>query len=144
MRLLALAAAASLVALPAHAFAQETEPESELATVIEKMEDPVVQAGVAGMLAALSEAMLDMPIGPLVEAIERADGEPTGLEEDATIRDLAGPEAEDLPAEMAERVPEMMDAASGMARGFEAMMPMLRAWAEEMEASIAHARDHAG
>ena len=132
MRLLAFAAvAASLVVLPAHAMAQEPDPEfveepapeAELAPLIDKLSDPDVQAGVAGMLAAMSQVMLDMPIGPLAEAIERAGGEPTGYDGDATVRDLAGPGAEAIPAELAERVPEMMNGASGMAKGFEAMLP---------------------
>ena len=143
MRAIALTTAATLAVLAMPAAAQDAEPDTDLAPVIAQMSDPAFQDTMAVMIGSLGEVLLDMTIGPLAEAVERAGGEPTGYGPDARVRDVAGPDAQDLPAELAARTPQMMDAASGMARSLEAMMPVLRAWSEEMAASVAHARDRA-
>ena len=128
-------AAPLLVASPALA---QDEPMGEMAA---KMGDPEVQRAMAAALETMSEALLDVPVGPFAEAA-RAMGKTMGdaeededlerLPPDATLRDLAGPEAERMPREMARRVPAMMGAMAGMAGMLEAMRPMLAAMAERM------------
>jgi hypothetical protein len=53
------------------------------------------------------------------------------------VRDLAGPEAEDAPREIAVRVPQMMGALASLAFALEEMLPQLRAIAEPLAATPA-------
>lgn len=140
MRALSVVAAASLaLASPSIALAQDAEPEpaeSSLSEMTEKLSDPLFQDQAATMAAALMGAFLELPIGPMVEALDQASGgEGPDIDPDARIVDLA-PEAEDLPAEVSERLPEAMSAMSSMAQGFEAMLPALREMADRMKAAV--------
>lgn len=139
----AIAVAASLtLAAPTAAFAQDsTEPpaETSLSELTEKLSDPLFQDQAATMAEALMGAFLELPIGPMVEALDQASGgEGPDIDPDARIVDLA-PEAEDLPREVSERLPEAMSAMSGMAEGFEAMLPALRDMADRMKAAVEQA-----
>lgn len=140
MRAFSVVAAASLaLASPSIALAQDAEPEpaeSSLSEMTEKLSDPLFQDQAATMAAALMGAFLELPIGPMVEALDQASGgEGPDIDPDARIVDLA-PEAEDLPAEVSERLPEAMSAMSSMAQGFEAMLPALREMADRMKAAV--------
>lgn len=124
--------AASFAPLPALA---EERPLAEAAA---KLSDSRVQASMAAALAALGEALLDMPVGPMLRAIEGVDG--TGRESpvpaDARLRDLTGAEAEAMPAELADKVPAMMAGMAGMAGALEAMLPDLEALAKRMAKTL--------
>ncbi|RDC60492.1 hypothetical protein HME9302_01700 [Alteripontixanthobacter maritimus] len=49
-----------------------------------------------------------------------------GLDRDTTLRGLAGPDADNMPGELAEELPRAMDAMADTAKGFAAMLPALR------------------
>ena len=75
------------------------------------------------MAQILFGTLLDLEVGPLSAAIDRAtDGRGPDIDPDARLRDLA-PEAEDLPEEVAEHVPEAMAAMGAMTDGMQAMIP---------------------
>lgn len=144
MRLLALAAAmavaAPLGAVPVIASAQDAPEEvapatdADLSALTDKLSDPDFQDGMGEALSAVSDILLDLPVGPLIEAAEKMAGEPVSdYDRDATVRDLAGPDAERVPEEIRERVPQMMSAMSGMAEGLAVMLPALREMARDME-----------
>ena len=44
------------------------------AEIAEKLNDPMTQYAIAGMLSAMSNAVLEMPVAPMVEAVEKASG----------------------------------------------------------------------
>ncbi|WP_133303999.1 hypothetical protein [Aurantiacibacter aquimixticola] len=126
------AALLTSASLAAPAAAQETE-ERPLAGLTEAMEDPATQEQVSHTVAALVGALMEMPVGPLVEAMGEMTGEPgPDIDPDARIRDLMGAEAADAPEIVAERLPAMMGAMAQMAGAFEAVLPQLREAAESL------------
>lgn len=140
MRAIIFAAASALaLATPATAMAQEPPAETGVSELADRLNDPAEQERLAGMFAALGEIMLELPVGPMLEATAKAAGEDApDIDRDARLRDLAGPEAERLPQELSEKVPEMMGMMAGMAEGIETMRPLLEAWAQTMREQIKH------
>jgi len=135
-RFLLAASALALVAGAAPASARE----GSTARMAEKMRDPDTQHAMAAAVAAMSEAMLDMPLEPLARAAEAIGDRRTARElRGARLGDVAGPEARRLPHEMAARLPAMMGAAGGMADAVEQMTPALKAMAKEMGARMSEA-----
>ncbi|MEM8725677.1 MAG: hypothetical protein AAGE86_09170 [Pseudomonadota bacterium] len=144
MRALPIAAATLLVfALPSAAFAQETAteaPDTTLAEMSEKLADPEFQDQAATIAQVLVGTLLNLEVGPLAEAVNEATGgEGPAIDPDARVRDLA-PGADELPGEVADRLPEAMNAMSGMAEGMQNMLPALRDMAERMRASMEQVR----
>jgi hypothetical protein len=115
-----------------------------------KLNDPRTQQALAGTMATLMQALMSMKAAPFVQmmdgmegAMERATGEksedrqsPRTIDPDATLGDLAGPEARAMPEQMAEKVPAMMGAMAGMAGSMEAMLPELEAMAKQLKKSL--------
>lgn len=133
LRSLALAAPAAALLLPLPAQASD---ESELGPVIESLADPDRQQAMAQTLSTLSQMLLDLPLAPMARAMAQAAGEDTeSIDPQMTLRQLS-PDAERVPEELSDRVPEMMGAMAGMAQGMEAMLPALRQMAEQMERSF--------
>ena len=111
----------------------------------EKMRDPATQATMAAAVRAMSEAMLDMPLEPFADAAEAVGDRRTARRmRGARLRDVAGPEAEDMPRELAHQLPAMMGAMGGMAATVETMTPALKAMAKEMGARMSEAMRGAG
>ena len=136
MRLPIIAAAAFAATAPLPALAQEVDT-SRLADAVEAMDDPAMQEQVSLMAAALVGVLLEMPVGPLMEAASEAAGEDApAVDPNATVRDLMGPQAAEAPEIVAERLPEMMGAAASMAGAMggalEAMLPHLRDMADRL------------
>ncbi|MEZ5742698.1 MAG: hypothetical protein R3D89_02910 [Sphingomonadaceae bacterium] len=128
--LAACLAAAAL--LPAPAMAQE----SSVSEIQEKLNDPMTQYAVAGMISAMSKAMLEMEIGPFMKSMEQATGRHSNVPEDATVADLAGTNPDEVQDKLIETVPAMMASAGTMAGAFEKMLPQLREMAERMKDAI--------
>lgn len=136
MRALTLGAALCALAMPLPAAAQE----SQLGELSDKLSDPATQEQLAETVATLSEVLLDLPLAPMMEAVAEATGEdPERVDPDATLRSMA-PEAERVPDEIADRLPQMMGMMAGMAKGMEAMLPALRQMAERMEVATRDVR----
>lgn len=139
MRILGVAAAGLLVfAVPSAATAQDasTHDAQALTELSEKLADPAFQEQSAIMGEALMQVLLDLPVGPMAEALNKAtDGRSPAIDPDATVRDLA-PKAEQLPGEVGENLPVAMTALSGMTEGMAAMLPALRNMAQRMKATM--------
>lgn len=137
MRLPLIAAASLAVAAPLPALAQDAQ-ESPLAAAVEAMDDPAMQEQVGLMAAMLVGAMMEMEVGPLMQAAAEMSGEEASpVDRRARVRDLLGPDlAADAPARVAERVPQMMGAMATMAGAFERMLPELRSMAERLPADL--------
>lgn len=142
----AVAAVVLAFAMPSIAHAEELptdNPEVDLAELSDKLADPNVQAHAAAMVQVLMGHMLDLEIGPLADAMNRAtEGRGPDIAPDARIRDLAT-EAEDMPQEFAERLPDAMNSMSAMADGMGQMIPSLLEMADRMREAMEQVRDPA-
>ncbi|WP_427969778.1 hypothetical protein [Altererythrobacter sp.] len=140
MRSSYLAVAAALAAAsPVSLAAQEVVPDSDsrVADLSDRLSDPEEQERIAGMVDAMGEIFLAMPVGPMMEALSEATGEDgPDVDRNATVRDLAGPGADRLPAEIADKVPHMMGMMAAMARSMDAMRPMLEAMGQSLREEI--------
>lgn len=112
--------------------------ESRAGDVADKLSDPGAQLAASAALAAMAETILDIDIAPYARAVAAAGGGHAvrDLPPDARLRDLAGPEAERMPREIAREVPRAMGSASELARSLDAMMPELRRTARRLKDAI--------
>jgi hypothetical protein len=105
----------------------------------EALANPGTQQAIAGAMAAMTEALLDMKVGSFAKAMEGmsdAAGDRKAarrIDPNATLGDLAGPEARRMPGEVARKLPQMMGAMAGMAGAMETMLPQLEAMGEKMK-----------
>lgn len=111
---------------------------SEVAQVAKQLRDPQMQGAMAAAVRAMSDAMLDMKIAPLLEAAEaiRDPDRARDVDPDARLRDYAGNSAEDMPEQLSRRLPAMMGAMGGMAEAVEEMTPALKGMAKQMGAAV--------
>jgi hypothetical protein len=79
-----------------------------------------------------------MKVAPLAKAMEQMGNRETArsIPRNATLADLAGPEARRMPREISQKVPMMMGAMAGMSEAMEAMLPQLEAMAEKMKNAL--------
>ena len=102
-----------------------------LADVSAAMRDPLTQQRMAGAVRAMSDALLDLRVAPLLKAIEAVEGGSTdAVDPELSLRDYAGPDAERVPRELSRRLPETMDALGEVTAAFEAALPAFAAAAE--------------
>ena len=128
-----LAAGAALSPLPALAQDDLPSDESELARAADEMSDPVRQEQVAVMTKAVMASLLEVPIGKLLQSAATIAGEdPEEIDPNTTLREVAGPEADEAPRQLAAAVPRMMDAAGALAGAFETLLPELRRIGEDI------------
>ena len=119
----ALLATAALAPVPALA------RDHSLAKAANQLNNPELQHTIAGAMAMLSEAMLGMKMAPFAKAMQgmgRMAGDKDdmpAIDPDATLGDMMGPEARDMPRQMSSQVPQMMDAMAGMAGAVDEMLP---------------------
>jgi hypothetical protein len=125
--------AASLVAValaPVPAMARAKTP----ADAAKVLSDPKMQIAVTAALASMAEAMLDLKVGPFMKAMDTATGkEDSDVPADATLRDIAGPQADDLSENIARKAPQMMGAMAGMAGAMDEMLPQLKEMGKRMK-----------
>jgi len=139
MRTIALAPVLVALAAPAPALAQD-RTEEDAARVADTLRDPALQESVAAGMVAASEALLDVPLAPLARAVAEAAGDnPRDVDPNMTLRSVS-PEAQNVPAEIHDKLPRVMGAMAGMAGGVSAMIPALREMAARMEEAIEQAR----
>ena len=138
-----------LLAAPALALVLAASPaaarDDSVRRMADQMRDPATQQAVARAVAAMSEAMLDMPLDPLARMADAMGDRRTARRmRGATVGDYAGPEARDVPYEMSRKLPALMGQAGGMVAAAEEMTPALKAMAREMGARMKDAmRDSA-
>ena len=121
------------------------DDDSSINDVADKMSDPAMQYGVAATVERATAAMMNVPVGPLAEAIEQARPGTVNrrIRRDTTVGDLAGRDAAYLPEELADRSRDMMGMMGGFARAMSAMMPGLERMSREMEESFRTAKAQA-
>ncbi|MBL0916283.1 MAG: hypothetical protein IBJ13_12475, partial [Sphingopyxis sp.] len=101
-------AALPLIALAAPMPAAAADARSTVAA----LNDPAMQDRLADTVTALVDAMMQMPVGPLAEAVARVDPESDAayIPRDATVGDMAGRDRHD-----AERMGDDVRASARMA-----------------------------
>lgn len=128
---------AALAIAPLPVSAHDSVPTAVGEDLAGKLADPRNQIAATVALTALSEMLLDLRIEPFRRAMATiGDENAADLPPDARLRDLAGPDAEDLPGEIGRRVPRTMGAAAGMIGSFQDLMPELRATIDRMKRAL--------
>jgi len=134
-----------LLALAAPAVAQD-ETDENLDRMTRAMGDPVRQEALARAMGAMTDVLLDMPLGPIVAPIAEAAGEdPRRIDRDATLRKMS-PGAGDVSRQIERQLPRAMGAMAGMSGAMAGMLPQLREAAERMRDALPEAdldRDYA-
>ncbi len=139
LRSAVLAFAACTVAVaPVPALARDQQHTGgKAAEIAEKLNDPMTQYALAGMLSAMSKAVLEMPVAPMIDAAGKASGGRLGkLPRDARLGDLAGADHDKLREQIVEHVPRAMAAMGALATAAEAMKPELERMARTMRESM--------
>ena len=129
------AAALAAALVPAAATARDRDGARAMAV----LSNPESQAALGEAMAGLVEALMQVRAAPFVKALDRADPgrRDRGIDPDATLGDLAGPEARAVPRQIEQRLPQMMGAMAGMAEAVDAMRPQLEAMAKQMQERMA-------
>ena len=136
----ALAAGTALVPLPA--LAQDAAEDSGLARAAEEMRDPVRQEQVAVMAEAVIASLLEMPVGNLLRsAAEIAGEDPEEIDPNTTLREAAGPGADEAPRLAARALPKMMSATGALAGALETMLPEMRRIGEDIARNLPEVAD---
>jgi len=115
------------------------DTQADMIAVADRLEDPALQDGVAGIVESVTERMMQLPVGKFIAAIENARPGTIkrGIREDATIADLAGSEADGLGAELGKQSRIAMNMMSGLTEALAGMMPQLEALGRDLEKSVA-------
>jgi hypothetical protein len=134
--LLAASSALALAPLPAAAQDQSAGG-ADAGDIAAKLNDPLTQYAVAGMLSAMSKALLEMRVDPLVDAIEQASGRRIGkLPDNARVADLAGTDHDRVREQIVTRVPRAMAAMGALAAAAKAMTPEIERAARRMRDAV--------
>ncbi len=120
---------------------QNFAADDDLSAMANRMGDPLVQDGVSLAVERATDAMMRLPIGRFVDAIERARPGTVDrhIRGDATIADVAGRDSRYLPQELGDRSREAMGMMSGFARAIATMMPEFERMGRDMEDSVREA-----
>ncbi|HEV7233115.1 MAG TPA: hypothetical protein VGN36_02645 [Sphingorhabdus sp.] len=123
----------------------ESDNSAAMEEIADRIDDPATRYGVAAAVEGVTGAIMNMPIGGLTDAIERARPGTVDrrLPRDARLGDLAGASADRLPQKMGARSLEAMEMMGGFARVMAAMMPEFERMGREMEESFRAAKAEA-
>lgn len=126
----------SAVVSPATAASTEkADAAGSMTDMADRLADLAIQDSVSGMVEKMSSAMLRLPVGKFVAAIEEArpGSVKKKVQEDATLADLAGPQAEAVPKLLGQESRTAMKMMSGFAKAFAVMLPQFEELGKEME-----------
>jgi hypothetical protein len=116
--------------------AQPAERGPEQIRIPSELTDPTLVERIAKMSEALSEALLDMPVGELEAA---AEGRPvTDADRRRTVRDVSRLSERDVQQRIAEARPRVEAAMQAFARALPAMTSALSKAADEVERATAN------
>ena len=101
------------------------------------MRDPVRQEQVAVMAEAVIASLLEMPVGNLLRsAAEIAGEDPDAIDPNTTLREAAGPGANEAPRLAARALPKMMSATGALAGALGTMLPEMRRIGEDIARNL--------
>jgi len=127
MRLVPVAAALCALALPA---AAQSAPEAEVAR---RLEDPVVQEGVAMAVASMAAIVLDTRVGALAQIL----GPESGIRPSDTLRDVERRRDPDFEARLHQDTRRAVATMGALASGAAAMRGEIQRTADRLEAAMA-------
>ncbi len=115
------------------------DAEADMLAMGDRLADPDLQDGVAYMAEKMGETMMRLPIGKFASAIEKARPGTVrkNVRDNATLADLAGRNAEDIPAMIGKESRTAMKMMSGFTKAFASMMPEFEKLGREMETAMA-------
>ena len=113
--------------------------QNELLDTADLLRNPAAQDAAAIMTERLGETILRLPVGKLASAIERARPGTieNDIDEDATVADIAGPDAAALPSQLGKQSRIAMEMAGGLAEAFSAFLPELEQLGRDLGKSMA-------
>ena len=116
-----------------------------ISNIADRMDDPLIQDGISNTVERMAGAMMNMRVGPLAEAIERARPGTVKrrIRRDSTVGDLAGRDADYMPERLGDKSREVMGMMGGFARAMASMMPEFERLGREMEDSVNSAKNDA-
>jgi hypothetical protein len=122
--------------------ADTSDAEADMLAMAEKLEDPDMQDGVAFMAERMGETMMRLPIGKFASAIEKArpGSVRKRMRDDATLADLAGRDAEDIPEMLGKESRSAMKMMGGFTKAFAGMMPEFEKLSRDMEKTMANVK----
>ena len=117
----------------------EQSEQSDMSAMADKLSDADLQDGVAFMAERMGETMMRLPIGKFASAIEKARPGTVRkrVREDATLADLAGRDARNIPALIGRESRTAMKMMSGFTKAFAGMMPEFEKLSREMAVTMA-------
>ena len=115
------------------------DTQADMLVIADRLEDPALQDGVAGIVESVTERMMQLPVGRFIAAIEsaRPGTIKRDIGEDATIADLAGSDADGLGTELGKQSRIAMNMMSGLTEALAGMMPQLEALGRDLEKRVA-------
>ena len=118
------------------------DAEAEMLAMGDRLADPDLQDGVAYMAEKMGETMMRLPVGKFASAIEKARPGTVRkkVRDNTTLADLAGRDAEDIPAMIGKESRTAMKMMSGFTKAFAGMMPEFEKLGREMETAMAEVK----
>lgn len=106
--------------------------------IARRLDDPATRYGVAAAVEGITGNIMNLPVGGLADAIERARPGTVDrrLPRNARVGDFAGGNVDRLPQKMGARSLEAMEMMGGFARAMAAMMPEIERLGRHMEESL--------
>ncbi len=133
--------ATTFLVLSAPVFAQDTpSPAAEKAQdMADKLNDPVMQAALAGGMEAMVDSVLDMRVDGIAKAMEPLTGKSSHMR-GKTVRDMAARDDPHFDERVHDSTRSMVSGAGAMAGGLAAAMPELEAAMRKMGDAMDRAR----
>ncbi len=135
---IALALIASPAAFANSKAAPVSDASAEMIAVADEMSRPENVKKIANMVEGIAGAMMEMPVGQMAAAIEKASPGilKSSIPANATVADLAGEDADKLPREFATKTRDMMSMAGSFARVFAELLPQFERMSKDMEERV--------
>lgn len=135
-----VATAVLLISTPAFAQAEPARASEKAQVLADKLNDPVMQAALAGGLDAMVQSVLDMRVDGVAKAIEPLTGKPSNMR-GKTVRDLASRDDPHFDERVHDGSRRAVAGAGAMAGGLAAAMPELEAAMRKMGDAMERVRD---
>lgn len=139
MRIL-LATAVLVISTPAFAQAEPSRASEKAQAVADRLNDPIMQAALAGGMEAMVQSVLDMRVDGIAKAMEPLTGKPSHMR-GKTVRDLASRDDPHFDERIHDSSRRAVAGAGAMAGGLAAAMPELEAAMRKMGDAMDRVRD---
>ena len=139
MRKVLVATAFLVLSAPVCAQDRPSPATDKAQAMADRLNDPVMQAALAGGMEAMVDSVLDMRVDGVAKAMEPLTGKPAHMS-GKTVRDLAARDDPHFDEREHSSTRAMVSGAGAMAGGLAAAMPELEAAMRKMGDAVARAR----